>query len=451
VTFPHCFERCNLALALLGSALIACGDPGHVTVEAPRDPRDTSVGDPYHCAEARRELAPGEATPFGFTAESLRLRVEGEHVATLRWQESAASYGPEQGGSEISIAVLSTPRLEFVDRSLVAREGWVIPAGVSEETYGCLDGVQLRSEVRVTTRGGALDELTEAVFEAAASGIVLGVVELPLEGLAGTFSGHLPVAEGLREAEHPSLQLRFGVADEALAGDLLLSNGELRSLDGSAVANTTPELIAHFPSGMGCGPEYGGTSDPQLLRRTGMADALARLNAASPTPALSDAGGPETLLELGFENRDDSVCRDTTTPVESALLFPARVELAAEDGSIAGSIEVDVVSLPQLGRVTASASQLSELPEQMADLPAEFGIQRPISLAGYRAGSVEFQSGLAQNGPWGALRAYGHDASACASGDAGVADAAVLDPSIHCGSERTLLWGMSWGTAPTDP
>jgi hypothetical protein len=443
VTALASVRRCASSL---GCLLLAACSKEPAPASAPRDRLEPSVGDPYHCAETPRPLAAGDDTPFGYPADSLSTRISGTHHATLSWQNGPATYGPETGDSELSIEVTSTPSVEFIDRSLVARQGWVIPAGVTEESYGCLDRIQLHADVHVSTSGGALDEVTPAVFEAGPSGIVLGWLELPLTALVGSFSGSLPVPDDVRAPENPSLVLRFGVADAAVAGDLALDNGELHSLDGSTVARGAAAILAHFPSGTGCGPEYGGTSDTQLLRRTAMVNALAQLAAASPLDAVSDTGGAGTLLELGFKNKDDSVCRETDTPVESALLFPALVELSSADGSIAGTLAADVVSLPELGRVTASASSLSEDPTEMQDLPAAFGIQRSVGMQGYRAGSVEFQTGLAQSGAWGALRAYGLGNRACTDADAGAADAAACS-----GDERALLWGMSWGQAPSDP
>jgi hypothetical protein len=448
VTFlrPRCrstsVARCASALGCL--LLAGCSKEQPAPASSPRGGLTPSVGDPYQCAETPRQLAPGDDTPFGYSAGSVSARILGTHQATLSWQDGSASYGPEQGSSELSIEITSVTSLELIERSLVARAGWVIPPGVTEESYGCLDRVQARADAHVWTSGGALDEVTEARFEAGPSGIVLGWVALPLAGLLGSFHGELPVAEGVRPPDNPSLLLRFGVTGEAMAGDLALDNGELHSLDDGAVSNDSPEIVAHFPSGMGCGPEYGGTSDAQLLRRSAMADALARLGAASPLETVSDDGGPGTLLELAFSNQDDSVCRDTDTPVESALLFPGQVELSSDDGSIAGTLAVDVVSLPALGTLTASASQLSEDAAGMQALPATFGIQRPIAFEGYRAGLVEFQTGLAQQSAWGALRAYGLGSSACRGADAGT----TTDCS---GDERSPLWGMSWGQAPNDP
>jgi hypothetical protein len=448
VTFGRRFGRfCfgSAAPALSLCALVSGCSDGERPATGPRqDPLDTSAGDPYRCTETTRALGASEETAFGYPADSVRARILGVHTAALSWQESAASYGPEQGSSELAIEVLSEPSLEWVERSLVARAGWVIPTGVTEETYGCLDRVQMRAEVRVSTAGGALDERTEARFEAGPSGIVLGWVELPLAALVGSFEGTLPVPESASQPDQAALLLHFAITEEAVAGDLAFSNGELHGTDGS-VANTTPEPIAHFPSGMGCGPEHG-SSDDQLLRRAAMADVLARLNALSPITA-THAGGGETLLEASFQNRDDSVCRYTAASVEATLQFPGRVELASADGSVEGAIEVDVVSLPE-GRVLASASGSAEDPEQMVALSESFGIQQAVSMAGYRAGTVEFQSGLEQGAAWGALRAYGLGATDCP--DAGAAPADAAPPVDECGSERAQLWGMSWGTPPGD-
>jgi hypothetical protein len=156
---------------------------------------------------------------------------------------------------------------------------------------------------------------------------------------------------------------------------------------------------------------------------------------------------------LHYINSDDSVCREA--PLESALLFPAQLELGADDGSVRGTFGVDVVALPQHGPITATASALSEDPATLQQLPASFGILQPIPLAGYRASSVEFESGLLDGQSWGALRAYGLGANTCTAGDAGAADAGgagveATDAAACFGSESTLLWGLRWGTLPSD-
>jgi hypothetical protein len=404
-----------------------------------------------------RELTPGEETPFGFSGESARDPVLGEHHASLTWQETSDTYGPEHEGSQLSITLTSTGSLQFVDRRLEAREGWAIPSDVTDESFGCRDVIRWHADAEISTAGGALNELADALFEVGPSGVALGWVGLPLSAIAGSFSAEIALPDNVKPPQDSYLLLTFGVTGNAIAGDLLLETGELESLDGATRSlRVGGGPIAHFPSGTGCGPEYGYGDGPQLLRRTALADTLARLNAASPTQVASDQGGPGTLLELHYVNSDDSACRDT--PLESALLFPAQLELGADDGSVRGTFAVDVVAQPQHGPLTASASALSEDPATMQQLPAAFGILQPIPLAGYRASSVEFESGLADGQSWGALRAYGLGANTCTGGDAGTdaaadAGAAVTettDAAACLGSESSLLWGLRWGTAPGD-
>jgi len=423
----------------------------------PEDHRlDTSRGDPYSCAESVRELTPGEETSFGFSAESVRDPVLGEHSASLTWQETSDTYGPEHESSQLSIALTPKGGLEFVDRRLEAREGWAIPSDVTDESFGCLDVIRWHADAEVSTSGGALNELADALFEVGPSGTALGWVGLPLSAIAGSFTAELALPDNVKPPRDTVLLLKFGVTEAAIAGELRLEAGELESLDGlTRSLRTGPGPIAHFPSGSGCGPEYGDSDGPQLVRRTALADALARLNAASPTPVASDQGGPGTLLELHYVNSDDSACRQA--PLESALLFPAQLELGADDGSVQGTFAVDVVAQPKHGPLTASAGALSEDPTTLQQLPAAFGILQPVPLAGYRASSVEFESGLADGQGWGSLRAYGLGANTCtgadagtdaAAADAGASGAETTDAAACLGSESSLLWGLRWGTPP---
>jgi len=389
----------------------------------------------------------------------VRDRVRVAHTAALTWQESSDTYGPEHDSSQLSITLTPKGGLQFVDQRLEARQGWAIPSDVTDESFGCRDVIRWHADAEISTSGGALNELADALFEAGPSGMALGRVSLPLSGIAGSFSAELALPDTFKPPEDSALVVRFGVTDDAMAGDLELQAGELESLDGTTRSMRVGEgPIAHFPSGMGCGPEYGYSDGPQLLRRTALADTLARLNAASPTQVASDQGGPGTLLELHYVNSDDSACRET--PLESALLFPAQLELGADDGSVQGTFGVDVVALPQHGPLTASASALSEDPATLQQLPASFGILQLIPLAGYHASSVEFESGLLDGQSWGALRAYGLGANTCTGGDAGTdagaADAGAigagaLDAATCFGSESTLLWGLRWGVLPSDP
>ncbi|HKO93369.1 MAG TPA: hypothetical protein VJU61_19575 [Polyangiaceae bacterium] len=419
---------------------------------------DTSLGDPYSCAESVRDLTPGEETPFGFSAESVRDLVLGEHHASLTWQETPDTFGPEHDSSQLSITLTAKGGLQFADQRLEARPGWVIPSDVTEEGFGCRDVIRWHADAEISTSGGALNELADVLFEVGPSGVAVGSVELPLAALAGSFTAELALPEDVKPASDASLFLHFGVTGAAMAGDLVLQSGELESLDGTTRSERTGEgPIAHFPSGTGCGPEYGYSDGPQLLRRTALADTLARLNAASPTQVASDHGGPGTLLQLHYVNSDDSACR--AAPLESALLFPAQVELDSDDGSVRGTFGVDVVALPQQGPLTASASALSEDPATKQQLPAAFGILQPIALADYRASSVEFESGLLDGQSWGALRTYGLGANTCTggdagadagAGDAGTTSAETADAAACAGNESTLLWGLRWGVLPSE-
>jgi hypothetical protein len=405
-----------------------------------------------------RELTPDEETPLGFSGASVRDRVLGEHIASLTWQENSDTYGPEHDRSQLSITLTAKGGLQFVDQRLEARQGWVIPSDVTEESFGCRDVIRWHADAEISTSGGALNEVADALLEVGPSGLPLAWVGLPLSTIAGSFTAELALPENVKPPQTSLLLLRFGLTDDAMAGDLSLQSGELESLDGMTRSlRSVGGPIAQFPSGTGCGPEYGYGDGPQVLRRTALADALARLNAASPTPVSRDQGGPGTLLELHYVNSDDSVCRDA--PLDSALLFPAQLELGADDGSVRGTFGVDVVALPQHGPITASASALSEDPATMQQLPASFGVLQPIPLSGYRASSVEFESGLQEGQGWGALRAYGLGASTCtgaeAGTDAGAADAGATpadapDAAPCFASESTLLWGLRWGTSPSD-
>jgi hypothetical protein len=262
---------------------------------------------------------------------------------------------------------------------------------------------------------------------------------------------------GYHAAGAGELRIELGLTRSSAAGDVWLDSGELISGADQVRVQGTSERIGHFPAGTGCGAAYQDISRSQLVRRVALVDALLGLNAMSPTRATGEVGTADADLSLEFRNADDSVCRETPTPVQSALVFPGLVTLDSGDGRIVGSLDVDVVVLAGISRVTASAGALSDDAELAAALPAQFGILDAVELSGYEASAVEARFGRSPDGTFGSLRAFGMSGSGCAgnaaSADAGAPDvpAADADAGPDCNpGERTQVWGVRWGIAPSD-
>jgi hypothetical protein len=133
-------------------------------------------------------LAPGQASPLGFTADSVLPAISGTRAATLRWNEPPPEleFGPERGQSSVELGVVAS--------SVGARFVHWTPRALGPDVGGCApDEVQLGAQISFVTAGGAFAERFPAVLHVTQSGAARLSLSLSLSTLSGAFNvSHAP-------------------------------------------------------------------------------------------------------------------------------------------------------------------------------------------------------------------------------------------------------------------
>jgi hypothetical protein len=183
----------------LVASLLLCACAGGTDTGNPNDDRTTNTEGGGSCDEAARPLELDEITPLGVSAAELLSWVGGTHTETLAWQDSAASFGPEHGRSEITIEVESLGA-RFIDRSPKQSSGGAGTLAIPEIALiggdPCADSVALDVRLHLSTAGGALDETVETTLQARARDYATGQLTLPTDLLTGSFQAQVSVPNG---------------------------------------------------------------------------------------------------------------------------------------------------------------------------------------------------------------------------------------------------------------
>jgi hypothetical protein len=415
----------------------------------PNDGGPTENGNGELCDQSERALDLDETTSLGVSANDLLSWVSGEHREALAWQDSAGSFGPEHGRSEITLEI-GPLGARFIDRRAKERtdngeEGGPTIALAEIGTYGdpCADSIALDVRLHLSTSGGALDETLDATLEAKAPDFVTGQLGLPLDTLNGSFEAEVPVPPGFVVHGTPRLVLSLGVSEYGSTGELGLSS-EFRSTDGQAAAQGGVGVLARFPADNFCGTSSISIAADQTLRGLSMASVLERLNTASPA-ALD---GSSATLQLEFASQTARVCVALDAPLDqpAALEFPGTVRLRSSDQRIDGTFPVQLSGEATSGALHSSRAEASEYlldPARATAAARGYAIRAPLDFSEYDGGAFQFSTEVTDTEAVGALQAFGLDQADC------VTNPPPPDPdgngSPGCsGTERIPIWGASW-------
>src|SRR5262245_14773164 len=105
-------------LALTSLFLVACA--GGTDTGNPNDDPGTVNEGGEACDERVSDLTLEQSSPIGFSAKDLISWVGGAHTESLAWQDSAGTFGPEHGRSEVSIEI-EPLGAHFIDRAPAQR------------------------------------------------------------------------------------------------------------------------------------------------------------------------------------------------------------------------------------------------------------------------------------------------------------------------------------------
>lgn len=439
----------SASLALWGGSLWGCA--GGTDTGNPNDGGTTEEGtsNGQLCDQTERALDLDENTSLGVSANDLLSWVSGEHREALAWQDSAGSFGPEHGRSEITLEI-GPLGARFIDRRPKERSNNVEgegPAIALAEigSYGdpCADSIALDVRVHVATSGGALDETLDTTLEAKAPDFVTGQLSLPLDTLNGSFEAEVPVPSGFVVRGTPRLVLSLGVSEYGSTGELGLSS-EFVSSDGQAAGQGGLGTLARFPAEDFCGTGAISVAANQTLRGLSMASVLERLNSASP--AVLD--GSTATLQLEFASQAERVCVELVAPLDqpAVLAFPGSVRLRSSDQRIDGTLAVTLSGEATGGTLQSSRSEAGEYlldPARATAAARSYAIRAPLDFSSYDGGAFQFSTEVTETEAVGGLHAYGLDQADCVTNPPPPDPAGNGSPGCS-GTERVEIWGASW-------
>ncbi len=447
----------KLVASLLLCACASSGNPDGAT-QNPDDPAGgTDTGNPNdgrgttvengigNCDEAARALDPDEVTPLGVSAAELLSWVGGTHTETLAWQDSAASFGPEHGRSEITIEV-EPLGARFIDRSPKQSSGDGAGLAIAEiALIGgdlCPDSIALDVRLHLSTAGGALNETVETTLQASARDYATGHLTLPTDMLTGSFEAQVSVPNGFVQRGSPKLQVDLGLSQYGDRGQVQLQS-EFASSDGQAVGQGGAGIIARFPADDICQSGIGVAAD-QSVRGISVAAVLEQLNGSSP----ARLAGSSATLDLAFESSAARVCvaLDGSESGPMRIEVPGKVRLLSSDQHIDGSIDVTIsgdASGGVLQRSSANANDFLLDTAQAQAKVATYAIAQQLDFSSYDGGSFEFLAEVNGGAASGALRAYGVLLPDCQKNPPAPVPGAQSSPGC-AGADRIPLWSATW-------
>lgn len=281
------------------------------------------------CAEgSSTEVALGEVTETGFSAEDMLALAEGEHRETIQWlMPEGLELGPESGARELTIRIERAS-----DRARAfAPDNEVIGHGARCWPWLFVDVV-----VTVQSAGGALNERFEAELYAADESVAYLAAISPALELAGDVS----VARDAADFAASSYELRISFSEHGATGSLL-SNWSREVQEPRLYWEETLELAHWGRAHCDVGTAYSVTLDDAVEvgsdgGRGSAKQAIDWMNAAAPI-AIRWEGGGTTTGTLSFTPEDDGAC--VTTAAYSSEPFQdlkvrGELELRTEDGRL---------------------------------------------------------------------------------------------------------------------
>lgn len=445
----------KLVASLLLCACATSVDPDGVTQNPDDSAGGTDTGNPNDgrgtvenggsCDEAARALDPDEVTPLGVSAAELLSWVGGTHTETLAWQDSAASFGPEHGRSEITIEV-EPLGARFIDRSPKQSSG--DGAGLAIEEIAliggdpCADSIALDVRLHLSTAGGALNETVDTTLQARASDYATGHLTLPTDLLTGSFEAQVSVPNGFVARGAPKLQVDLGFSQYGDRGQVQLQS-EFASSDGQAVGQGGAGTIARFPADDTCQSGIGVAAD-QSVRGVSVAAVLEQLNGSSP----ARLAGSSATLDLTFESSAARVCvaLDGVESGPMRIEVPGKARLHSSDQRIDGSIDVTISGDASGGVLQHSSANANDFlldAAQAQAMVAKFAIAQQLDFSSYDGGSFEFLADVNDGTASGALRAYGLRLPDCQKNPPAPVPGAQSSPGC-AGADRIPLWTATW-------
>ena len=437
--------------------LCACASPVHpdgVTQNPSDSAGGTDTGNPHDdrgvetggdsCDESARPLELDEVTSIGVSAAELLSWVGGTHTETLAWQDSAASFGPEHGRSEITIEV-EPLGARFIDRRPKQRSGegtLVAPEIALIGGDPCADSIALDVRLHLSTAGGALDETVETTLQARARDYATGQVTLPIDMLTGSFEAQVSVPAGSVARGAPRLLANLGFSQYGDRGELQLAS-EFESSDGQSVGQGAVGIVARFPADDTCQGGIGVAAN-QSVRGVSVAAVLQQLNGSSP----ARLSGSSATLDLAFESSAARVCVALDGPESGAMRIdvPGKVRLHSSDQRIDGTIDVTISGDASAGVLQHSAANANDFLLDAAQAQAKvakYAIAQQLDFSSYDGGAFEFLAEVSDGNASGALRAYGVRLPECQKNPPAPVPGAQSSPGC-AGPDRLPIWSATW-------
>jgi hypothetical protein len=206
------------------------------------------------CQAAHEEFALDALTPLGATAASVLEPVLGTHTAPLLWSANTGSLtvGPESGLSQVELtASYAGGRIAWARFGQVSD---VSAQATSTPALGCaVDRLEVELDVRLRTRGGALDERFVARLGATSVDNAQLVTNLPYDELQGSLFAMTPEGVSVNFVQVSAVWDVLGFRGTLMGGVEMIYSDPSASSSAKGVVGFGFVPLAQWPPPLGDG------------------------------------------------------------------------------------------------------------------------------------------------------------------------------------------------------